>query len=99
MTPHTTLYVKLSISQLNKFKSGIKSGTEGTFKLSSRVVGDSIDENIFPRKFFLTNTQILRLRKTFANVSSANVKLSKTQLLKIGQPGRFLVRLLGPLVQ
>ena len=43
MTPHTTLYVKLSISQLNKFKSGIKSGTEGTFKLSSRVVGDSID--------------------------------------------------------
>ena len=43
---------------------------------------------------FLTNTQVSRLRKAFANSSSANIKLSKTQLHKIGQSGVFLGRLL-----
>ena len=43
---------------------------------------------------FLTNTQVSRLRKAFANSSSANIKLSKTQLHKIGQSGGFLGRLL-----
>ena len=44
----------------------------------------------------ITNTQVSQFHKTFANNSSANIKLSKTQLLKIGQSGGFLVRLLGP---
>ena len=43
---------------------------------------------------FLTNTQVSRLRKAFANSSSANIKLSKTQLHKIGKSGGFLGRLL-----
>ena len=47
----------------------------------------------------LTNTQVLRLRKAFANGSSANIKLSKTQLRKIGKSGRFLGRLLGSLLK
>ena len=47
----------------------------------------------------LTNTQVSRLRKAFANNSSANTKLSKTQLHKIGQSGGLLVRLLGPLLK
>ena len=38
MTQYNTLNVKLSNSQLNKLKSGIKNGTEVTFKLSSNVV-------------------------------------------------------------
>ena len=33
----------------------------------------------------LTNTKVLRIRKVFANGSSANMKLSKNQLRKIGQ--------------
>ena len=45
----------------------------------------------------MTNAQISRLRKAFSNGSSANIKLSKTQLYKIGQSGGFLGRLLGPL--
>ena len=36
---------------------------------------DSIDENNFPHKLLLTNTQVSRLRKAFANNSSANIKL------------------------
>ena len=68
-------------------------------KISSNVVGNSIDENNFPYKLLLTNTQVSRLRKTFTNASSANIKLSKTQLHKIGQSGGFLGRLLGPLLK
>ena len=93
------LNVKLSNSQLNKLKSGIKNGTEVTLKRSSNVVGDSADENIFLHKLLLTNTQVSRLCKAFANNSAANVKLSKTQLHKILQSGGFLGTLLGPLLK
>ena len=44
-------------SQLSKLKSGIKNGTEVTLKVSSNVVGDSNDENNFPHKLLLTDTQ------------------------------------------
>ena len=47
----------------------------------------------------LNNTQGLNLRKEFGNNFSANIKLSKTQLHKIGQSGGFLGRLLGPLLK
>ena len=56
MTRCNTLNVKLSNSQLNELKSGIKIGTEVTLKLSSNVVSDSNDENNFSHKFLLTNT-------------------------------------------
>ena len=39
-------------------------------------VGDSKDENIFPHKLLLTNAKVSKLRKVFANNSSANIKLS-----------------------
>ena len=48
---------------------------------------------------FLTNTQVSRLRKAFANNSSANTKFSKTQLHKIEQSGGFLGRILGSLLK
>ena len=57
-----------------------KNDTEVTLKLPSNVVGGSNDENNFPQKLLLTNTDVLRLCKTFANGSSVNIKLSKTQL-------------------
>ena len=99
MTQYINLNRKLSNLQLNKLKSGIKNGTKVTLKISSNVVGDSNDENNFPHKLSLTDTQILKLRKIFANNSSANIKLSKTQLYKIGQSGGFLGRRLGPLLK
>ena len=85
MTQYNTLNVNLCISPLNKLKSRTKNGTAVTLKLSSNVVGGSNDENNFPHKLFLTNIQVSRLCKAFANGSSANVKLSKTQFHKIGQ--------------
>ena len=68
-------------------------------KISSNIVGDSNDGNNFPRKLLLINTQFSRLRKAFANNSSSNIKLSKTQLNKTEQSGEFLGRLLGPLLK
>ena len=68
-------------------------------KISSNVVGDSNDQNNFPHKLLLTNTQVLRLRKTFANGLSANINLSKTQLHKIRQSGGFLGKFGGPLLK
>ena len=79
----------MSNLQLNKLKLGIKNGTEVTLKISSNIVWDSDDDNNFPHKLLLTNTKVSKLRKTFANNSSANVKLSQTQLHKIGQSRGF----------
>ena len=47
----------------------------------------------------LGNTQVSGLRKSFENGSLANIKLSKTQLHKIGKSGGFLSRLLRPLLK
>ena len=77
MIQYNTLNVKSSNSQLNKLIPTIKIGTEVTLNSSSNVVGDSNDENNFPHKLLLTNTQVPRLHKAFANNSSANVKLLK----------------------
>ena len=98
MIQHNTLNVKLSNSQLNKLKAGIKYGAKVTLEISSNFVGDSNDANNFPHKWLLTNTQVLRLCKTFENNSSPNIKLSKTQLHQIGQSRGSLGRLLGPLL-
>ena len=63
------------------------------------MAGNSNKETNFPHKLFLTNTQVLKLHKDFANNLSANTKLSKIQLSKIGQSGGILGRLLGPLLK
>ena len=99
MSQCIVLNLKLWNSQLNKLKLAIKIGTAVTLKLLSNVADDSKDENNFPHKLLLTNTQILKFRKVFANCLSANIELSKTQLHKIGQSGWFIGRLLGSLLK
>ena len=99
MTQYNTLNVKLSSSQLNKRKSAIKNGIEGTLNLSSNVVGDSNDEINFTHKLLLSNTPVTKLRKAFSINSSSNIKLSKTKLHKIGQSEGFLGRHLGQLLK
>ena len=99
MIQYNTLNVKSSNSQLNKLIPAIKIGTEVTLNSSSNVVGDSNDENNFPHKLLLTNTQVSKLSKAFANNFSVNIKLSETQLNKIVESGGFLGRYLGPLLK
>ena len=94
MAQYNMLNVTLSNLQLNKLKSAIKNETEVTLNRSSSITGDFNDENNFLHKLLLTNTQVSRLCKAFTSNSSANVKLSKTHLHKIGQSGGFLGRIL-----
>ena len=70
MTQCNTSNVKLSNSQLDKLKSGIKINTEATLKNSPNVIGDSNDENNFLHKLLLTNTQVSKLGKAFPNENS-----------------------------
>ena len=47
----------------------------------------------------LSNRELANLRKAFANHTSNDIKLSQIQLSKMIQSGRFLGRLLGPLLR
>ena len=80
-------------------KSAIKNETEVTLNHSSNIIGDSNDEKHFPYKLLLANTQVSKLRKAFPNNSSADKKLWKTELDKIGKQGGILGRLLAPLLK
>ena len=105
MTQYNSLNRKLSNSQLNKLKSAIKNKTAVVFRLSLNIVfrlslnivGD--DEINFPHKLLLTNRRVENLRKAFANKSSTDFNLWKTQLSKMVQSGGFLGRPLGPLLK
>ena len=97
MTQYNSLNVKLSNSQLNKLKPAIKNESEVVLRLSSNTIGNN--ETNFPHELLLTDRQVSSLRKSFANNSSADIKLSKTQLSKMIQSGGFLSRLLGPLLK
>ena len=99
MTQYNSLNVKLTNSQLNKLKSGIKNKTDVALRLSSNMIGHSDDETNPPDKLLLTNRQVANLRTAFAQHTSTNIKLSKTQLSKIIQSGGFLYRLLGLLLK
>ena len=97
MTQYNSLNVKLSYSQLHKLKSAIKNETEVVLILSSNMIGDN--ETNFPHTLLLTNRQAESLREAFTIYLSADIKLWKTQLSKMIQPGGFLGRLLGPLLK
>ena len=99
MTYYNSLNVKLSNSQLNKLKSSIKDETNVVLRISSNMVGNSNDNTNFPHELLLTNRQVANTRKAFANHSSTDIKLSKTQLSKMIQSGGFLGKLLGPLLK
>ena len=92
MTQYNTLNVKLSNSQVNKIKSATKNGTDVTLNLSWNLIGNSNDESNFRHELLLlTNTQVSKFRKAFANGSSpANITFSKTQLSKMIQSGESL---------
>ena len=61
------------------------------------MVSNSNDNTNFPHELLLTNRQVANIRKAFANHSSIDIKLSKTQLSKMIQSGGILGILLGKL--
>ena len=100
MTQYNSLNVKLSNSLFNKLKSAINCKTEVLLRLPSNMVGNSNDDTNFPHELLLLSIRpVANLRKPFADYSSADIKLSKTQLSKMIQSGRFFGRLLSPLLK
>ena len=63
------------------------------------MVCNSDDETNFTHKLLSANRQVANLCKAFANYTSTDIKLSKTQLSKMLQSGGFLGRPLGPLLK
>ena len=90
MTQYNSLNIKLSNSQLSNLKSAIKNENDVVLRLSSKIVGNSNDNTNFPHELLLTNRQVANIRKAFANLLPTDIKLSKTQLLKMIQSGGFL---------
>ena len=77
MTQYNTLNVKLSNSELNKIKSGIKNRTEIHSNLLSNMIMDSYDETNFSHKWLLTD-RVSRLCKAFTNIEWPKTQLYKT---------------------
>ena len=73
MTQYNSLNVKLSNSQLNKFKSAIKNETEVVLRLSSNMIGDN--ETNFPHKLLLTNRQVVKLSQVIYHLILSYQKL------------------------
>ena len=67
MTQCNTFNAKLSNSQLNKLKSGIKNGPEVTLNPLSNLIGNSNDKPNFRYKPLLTGTQLSGTRQAFPN--------------------------------
>ena len=55
--------------------------------------------NDLPHELLLTTRQKTKIRNAFNNNTSTDLKLAKTQINKIILSGRFLSRLLGPLLK
>ena len=87
MAQYNSSNKNLSNSQINKVKQAMKNETDVILRLSSNIIGNSDDEANFPHKLLLTNRQVANLHKAFANYTSTDIKLSKTQLNKMQKDG------------
>ena len=101
MTQYSILNVNLSNNklnkQLNKLKSVvIKNKTEVVLRLSSNMI--AVNETSFLHKLLLNNRQVSNLCKGFADKSSTDTKLRKTQISKMIQSGELLGRFVDPLL-
>ena len=86
--------VKLTDTQLKKLKNAVKDNTGKTLRINFKM----FDGKDLPHELLLTRRQKAKLRNAFNNNTSAYIKLSKAQINKIIQSGRFLGSLLSKLV-
>ena len=93
MVEYSKVDCKLRNVQLNKFKKVVKSNEGATLRLSNR----NFNKDETPHELLLTTRQNTKLRNALINNSATDIKLSKTQIKKIIQSGRFLAKLLSKL--
>ena len=98
MVKYSKINCKLMNVQLNKFKKAVKSNEGTTLRLGNR----NFNKDELPQELLLTTTQNTKLRNAINNNLATDIKLSKAQIKKLIQSGRFLGRLLsilaGPLM-
>ena len=97
MVEYSKINLKLTDMQLKVLKTAAKDKT-GTLRISLKM----FDKNDLPHELLLTTRQ-KKLRNTINNNMSTDLKLSRAQICKIIQFGRFLGSLLsklaGPLMK
>ena len=93
MVECTKVNVKLSDSQIKKLKDAVKDNT-GTTLIINLIM---FDKNDSPHELLLTTRQKTKLRNASNNKTSADLKLSKTQIVKMIKSGGFLGSLLSKL--
>ena len=95
MVEYSKVNVKLSDTQLKKLKTAVKNKTGTTLRMSLKT----FNGNDLPHELLLKTRQKTKLRNAFHNNMSTDLELSTAQIPKIIQSGRFLGRLLGPLLK
>ena len=94
MVEYSKVNVKLTDTQLKKLKTAVKNKTGTTLRMSLKM----FDGNDLPHELLLTTRQKTKLRNAFNNNMQTDIKLSKAQISKIIQSGRFLASLLSKIV-
>ena len=91
MVEYRKVNVKLSDTQLTKLKTVVENQTGATIRMNFKM----FNGNDLPHDLLLTTRQKTKLRNSFNNNMSTDLKLSKAQISEISQSGGFLGRLLG----
>ena len=86
MVEYNKVNARLSESQFKKLKYAVKIQAGITLKKNLKI----FNGNNLLHELLLTTRQKTKLRNTLENNMSTNIKLSKAQLTKIIQSGRFL---------
>ena len=99
MVEYSKVNVRLSNTQLKKLEDAVKDNTGTTLRINLTI----FDGNNLPHELLMTTRQKPKIRNAFNNNMSVDIKLSKVQITKIIQSGRFLGSLLsklaGPLMK
>ena len=99
MVEYNKVNVKLSDTQMKKWKNAVKNKTGTTLRISLKT----FNGNNLLHVLLLTTRQKTKVRNSFNNNMSTDLKLSKAQISKIIQSGGFLGSLLsklaGPLMK
>ena len=99
MAEYNKVNVKLSDTQLKKLKTAVKNKRVTALRISLKM----FNGNYLPHQLLLTTRQKTKLRNSFNNNMSTDLKFPKAQISKITQSGGFLGSLLsklpGPLMK
>ena len=93
MAEYSKANVKLSDTQLKKLETSVKNKTGATLRMRLKV----FNVKDLPHELLLTTRQKAKLRNSFNNNMSTNLKLFKAQISKIIQSRGFLGSLLSKL--